>query len=138
MPSTATRFDFDCAQAGLIAGTVPTKGAGKVRAQILERQSRGGVARYHDEIGRVLRDGLADDVGDARDQRVFGEIAIGKAGIVRHIDVSRVRPHGGDLAEDGESADAGIEDQNCRSVCHRSRDQAAPNTRLKIVSTCLK
>jgi hypothetical protein len=45
--------------------------------------------------------------------------AIGERGVVGGIDVLRVRPHRGDLAENGEAAEAGIENQNGRCVVSR-------------------
>ena len=50
VPSTETRFDADCAQAGLIAGTVPTKGTEKRAAQFGQRKRGGGVAGDDDQI----------------------------------------------------------------------------------------
>ena len=65
VPSTETRFDCDAAQAGLIAGTVPTNGTLKALAQRRQRLRRGGVAGDHDEIGRMRR----DQVAHQRDRR---------------------------------------------------------------------
>ena len=94
------------------------EGHGKARAQFGERQRGGGVAGHHHQIGRVVGDRLADDIDDARDQRVFRHVAVGKAGIVGDIDEARVGPRRGDLAEHGEPADAGIEDEDGRGRRH--------------------
>ena len=83
-----------------------------MRAQVAERERRGGVAGDHDKIGRHLRDGVADHLAHAFNQRVFRLAAVRKAGIVRHIDEVRIGPRARDLAEDGETAQAGVEDQN--------------------------
>ena len=111
---------FDCAQAGLIAGTVPTKGTAKRARNSVERQRGRGVAGDHDQVGRVLRDRLAQHGGDALDQRAFGQIAIRKAGVVGQIEIARVRPRGGNLAEHGEAAQAGVEDEDGGGASSRS------------------
>ena len=41
-------------------------------------------------------------------------MAIGKKGIIGDIDVMRIAPHGDDLPQHGETAEAGIEDENGR------------------------
>jgi len=63
----------------------------------------------------MLGDGLADDVQDARDQRFFRHGAIGEGGVVGDIDEMRVGTRLGDLAEDGEAAEAGVEDEDRRT-----------------------
>ncbi len=106
VPSTDTRFVTDAAQAGLIAGTVPTNGTEKL-AQVGQHDGRGGIAGNDHQIGPVRRDQFADQADDARHQRRF--IAVGKAGIVGDIDEIGVRPRRRDLTIDGEAAEAGIE-----------------------------
>ncbi len=53
-----------------------------------------------------------DHRGDARDQRFFGERAIGEGGIVGEIDEAGIGPRHPNLAEYGEAAEAGIEDED--------------------------
>ena len=56
--------------AGLIAGTVPTKGIGKRCAQRRQHQRRGGVAGDDDEVGRdAARSGAPSTASDAGDER---------------------------------------------------------------------
>ena len=90
----------------------------KARAQFGERESRGRVAGDDDQIGRVPRDRLSDHADDARDQRVFRLIPVREAGVIREIDVTRVRTGAPHLAEYRQSADAGVEYQDCRRRWH--------------------
>ena len=78
----------------------------------------------------MLGDRLADDVEDARDQRRFRLVAVGKAGVVRDIDVARVGPRRGDLAEHGEPAEP---ESKTRMVgaARRATRQAAPEHPLE-------
>ena len=109
-------MEVEAAAAGLIAGTVPTKGhGGKGRAQIRQHQGRGRVAGDDDGVGRERIDQPADDRDDAGDQRRLRPGPVGKAGIIRRIDERRVRPRGRDFGQDGESAEAGIEHENLGS-----------------------
>ncbi len=66
-------------------------------------------------------DGVADHLDDARHQLNFRDVTIGKARVVGEIDVARVgaRPH--DLAEHGEAAEAGIQQQDGREIRHVAR-----------------
>ena len=58
---------------------------------------------------------------DALDQRRLALLAIGKEGVVGDVDVARVRPRLGDLAEDREAAEPGIEDKDGRQGRHGDR-----------------
>ena len=93
VPSTETRLVFDEAQAGLIAGTVPTKGRVGV-AQMRHDQGGRRVAGDHDEVGLVGLDQLADQRHHAGDDLVLGVVAIGEEGVVGDIDVMRVGARG--------------------------------------------
>ena len=66
----------------------------------------------------MLRDGRADNRKDARDQRVFRLVAIGKAGIVGDVNVTRAGQRRFDLAKHRETANAGIEDKDRRGLRH--------------------
>ena len=66
----------------------------KSARELGERQRGGRVARHHHQVGDVLGNRRAEDLDDARDQRLFGLVAVGKSGVVRHIDVSCVRTRG--------------------------------------------
>ena len=90
VPSTATRLLFDWAQAGLIAGTVPTKGTVK-----RDRNSREGkrgcrVAGYDNEVGLVPGDCLGEDFGDTGHEPVLSEITVGKASVIREVNIACV------------------------------------------------
>ena len=122
VPSTVTRFVTDCAHAGLIAGTVPTNGTAKSRAQFAERKRRGGVAGDDDQIGFVFADCSTEHVDNALDQPVLIQVSIGKVGVIRQINVARVGSRGLDFAEDRQTAKAGVKDKDRGSVRHiRSR-----------------
>ena len=56
VPSTETSVICEAAQAGLIAGTVPTKGSEKRCRKSVQHQGRGGVAGDHDQIRRMRID----------------------------------------------------------------------------------
>ena len=60
VPSTETSLVAEAAQAGLIAGTVPTKGTAKLRPQRRQHDGRGGVAGDHHEVRLVRRNEPAD------------------------------------------------------------------------------
>ena len=126
VPSTETRFDCEAAQAGLIAGTVPTKGKVKRCAQRGQHLHRGGVAGDHHEVGAVRRDEAFHQADDALDQLGLGDLAVGKQRIVRRIDEARIGPRARDLAEHRQAADAGIEHQDLRGT-HDAR--ASPRGR---------
>jgi hypothetical protein len=148
----------------------------KARAQMRQHQRRGGVAGDDDQVGPVRLDQLAHEVADARHKLRLAVAAVRKEGVIGDVKVTRARPRLGDFAENGQSAETGIEDENGR--CHggyryeknlatlstdRERGhsflwparpafgqqlrlgttiacsaQGVPNTRSKIVSTCLK
>ena len=101
----------ESAQAGLIAGTVPTNGNVKRLAQFRQCDCGGGVARDHDEIGALRYDQFADDLDDAGDQRRFFQSAVRKRCVVGRVHKIRVRQRRDDFAIDGEAAEAGIEYQ---------------------------
>jgi hypothetical protein len=96
VPSTDTRLVTEAAQAGLIAGTVPTKGSEKF----------------------VRRNQFAEELDDASNQFGLGQRAIGKRRVVGDVEKIRVRPRRHDLAIDGKAAEPGIEDENCLSWRH--------------------
>ena len=102
---------FDCAQAGLIAGTVPTKGTVKRARNSASASVEAVLQAMTTRSGAWSRDRVADHVDDARDQRCLRHVAVGKAGVVGDIDVTRIGPRRRDLAEHGEAAEAGIENK---------------------------
>ncbi len=118
VPSTVTCLLTERAQAGLMAGTVPTKGTRVARAQMRQHQRRGGVAGDDHEVGTVRRDQVAHQRDHARDQLRLAVAAVGKEGVVGHVDVASVRPRLHHLAKDGEAAEPGIEDENGRCSGH--------------------
>jgi hypothetical protein len=112
VPSTETRLVFDTAQAGLIAGTVPTN------AQMRHHEGGSSVAGDHDEIGRMLLDQIADQRHHAGDDGLLAVMAVGEERVVGDIDEVRVVSRRHDLAQHGEAAEAGIEDENRGTVWH--------------------
>ena len=114
VPSTDTRFVCEAAQAGLIAGTVPTKGTVKrsrssgstsVEAVLQAITTRSGAcASISSPISAITRATSAS----SRNR------AVGKQRVVRRIDEPRIGPRARDLAEHGQAADAGIEHQDAR------------------------
>ena len=129
VPSTDTSWLRDAAQAGLIAGTVPTNGTAEARAQLRQHQRRGGVAGDHHQIGPVRRDQLVHHREHALDQLGLVLPAVGKERVVGGIDEARVRPRLGDLAMDGEPAEPGIEHQDGRRGCHANGLQSSRASR---------
>ena len=85
------------------------KGHAVARAQLGKRQHRRRIAGDDHEIGLVRVNRLADDIDNARDQRAFRLIAIGKTGIVGDINEMRIGARAQHFAIDGQPADAGIE-----------------------------
>ena len=75
----------DCAQAGLIAGTVPTNGTLIFGAQVRQHDGRGGVAGDDDDVGRVRGDQFAHQRHHAGDQRLLAVLAIGEEGVIGDI-----------------------------------------------------
>ena len=74
-----------------------------------EGLGRGGVAGQDDEgaaFGEEVHDGFAGEAVDG----VVGACAVGGAGVVAEVDVVVVGLGFADLVEDGESAEAGVED----------------------------
>ena len=92
VPSTETRLVFELAQAGLIAGTVPTNGTLVGAAQVGHHKRGRGVAGDHHQNGRMARDQLAGQRHHAGDDLLLAVVAVGKERVVRDIDVVRVGP----------------------------------------------
>jgi len=90
----------------------------KAPAQMRQHKGRGGITGDNNELRRICGDQLAHENRDAIDQLRLAMVAIGKESIVRDIDVMRVGSCFGDLPEHGETAKAGIEDQNGRCIRH--------------------
>ncbi len=61
-------------------------------------------------------DQLAHEIAHALDEFRLAVTAVGKEGVVRDIDVTRVRPRLRHFAKDGEAAEPGIENEDAR--CH--------------------
>ena len=119
------RFDCDCAQAGLIAGTVPTKGTLKRVRNSASASVEAVLQAMTTRSGSWSAIRPADDVDDARDQSAFRHVAIGEGGVVGDIDVICIGPRRRDLAIDGEAAEAGIEDENGWRRLRHQRLQAS-------------
>ena len=83
-----------------------------------QHQRRSRIAGNDDQIGTVGLDQLAHEGANARDEFGLAATAVGKEGVVGDVKVARVRPRLGDFAENGQSAETGIEDENGR--CHSS------------------
>jgi hypothetical protein len=64
----------------------------------------------------VRLDQLAHEVADAHHKFRLALAAVRKEGVIGDVKVTCVRPRLGDLAENGQSAETGIEDENGR--CH--------------------
>ena len=101
-----------------MAGTVPTKGTAKRARNSASASVEAVLHATTTRSGAVFGDGVAEHVDDARDQRGFCEVAVGKARVVREIDKAGIRPGRLHLAEYREAAEAGIEDKNGRSLRH--------------------
>jgi hypothetical protein len=80
---------LEISAAGLIAGTVPTTGRSRVEAL----------------------DEAAEERGDATGDLGLGALAVREAGTVGGVDDRRVRQQRARRAEDGQSPDAGIEEE---------------------------
>ena len=112
VPSTETRRVTEAAQAGLIAGTVPTNGTENFSRSSGSTMVEAVLQAMTTRSGRCAAISSPISADDAGDQRGLVERAIGKRRVVGDIDKIGVRPRRGDLAIDGEPAEAGIEDQN--------------------------
>jgi hypothetical protein len=88
----------------------------KARAQMRQHQRRSRIAGNDDQIGMVGLDQLAHQVANARDEFGLAATAVGKEGVVGDVNVIRIGPRLGDFAENGQSAETGIEGENGR--CH--------------------
>ncbi len=75
---------------------------------------RRGIARDDDRVGRVIRNEMGHYRADARDQRGFGEPAIGKTCIVRREKAAHVRPQAHHFRQNGQATQSRIEDENVR------------------------
>ena len=98
VPSTDTRLVTELAQAGLIAGTVPTNGTANFLRNSGEHDGRSGVAGDDDEIWPLLRDEFVHQCDDARNQRRLRQRPIGERRIVGDIEKIGIadappRPH---------------------------------------------
>ena len=114
VPSTETSFDCEAAQAGLIAGTVPTKGSAKRARSAGSTSVEAVLQAMTTRSGRCVSIRSFHQAGDAFDQRGFGNLAVGKQRVVRRVDETRIGARARDLAEHGQPADAGIEHQDFR------------------------
>ena len=74
------------------------------------------MARDNDEIGVEAPDRIIDHRHDTGDQFRFVALAIGKKGGVPDIDITGVGTGGADRTEHRQTADAGIENQNGRTM----------------------
>ena len=72
VPSTAMRLVFDWAQAGLIAGTVPTKGTVKRARKSASASVEAVLQATTTRSGACSAIASADHLADAGDQRGFG------------------------------------------------------------------
>ena len=81
-------------------------------ADMRERDRRGGVARDDREPRLVAFDEASEQGGDARRELGLAFLAIGQPGIVGGIDDRRGRQQRAGRAEDGEAAEAGVEEQD--------------------------
>ena len=88
------------------------------RAQMCHHRNRHGVAGDHHKVGPVRGDQFTDQRHDPCDDRVFAVVAVGKEHVVGDIDKMRVGAHPDDLTQDGETAEAGIEQENRREGWH--------------------
>ena len=118
VPSTDTRRVSEAAQAGLIAGTVPTKGTGNRARRCGSTSVEAVLQAMTMRSGRWCLDQLAHQGDDALDQFRLALAAVGKEGIVGDVEVARVGARLGDLAEDREAAEPGIEDEDGRRGGH--------------------
>ena len=114
VPSTDTSLLCEAAQAGLIAGTVPTNGTAKRARRCGSTSVEAVLQAITTRSGRWAAISSPISGDDAGDQRRFVVTAVGKERVVGDVDEARVRPRLRDLAEHGEAAEAGIEDQNGR------------------------
>src|SRR5690606_28489244 len=92
-----------------------------------QNEGRGRVAGDDAEVRRPGGDELVEKRDDPRDQVVLVPLAIGKAVVVGDVDVRGIRENCTDGIEHGQSADAGVENED---PAHRSppspRRQAPP------------
>ena len=95
----------------MIAGTVPTKGTVK-RARNSASASVDAVLQATTTRSGACARWLADDGDDAPEQLGLRQVAIREAGVVGDIDEARVGARSRDLAEDGQAAEAGVEDED--------------------------
>ena len=132
VPSTETCLVIDAAQAGLIAGTVPTNGSAKFLRNRGSTMVEAVLQAITTRSGRCASISSPNKADDMLDQRRLGESAIGKGRIVGDVEEIGVRPRGGDLAIDREAAEAGIEHQNGLPCRHR----ATNDTRIWRLQSC--
>ncbi len=98
--------ECDFSAAGLIAGTVPTKGISGQRVRRCGSTSVEAVLQaIDDDVGNKGRCKMFDDRYNAFDDLLFGEAAVGKGRIVCSVEIVRVRAQPQDLVMDGQSAE---------------------------------
>ena len=68
-------------------------------------------------------DEIAHQPDDALDQRSLRNLSVGKQRVVRRVDELRIGTRARDLAEHGQSADAGIEHEDFRCGHEARRDR---------------
>ena len=93
-------------------------------ANVRERDRRGGVARDHREPRLIALDEPPEQRGNARREFRVALFAIGQTGIVGGVDHRRGRQQRARRAEDGEAAEAAVEEEDGGvrgRVCHRRR-----------------
>ncbi len=128
VPSTETRFVIDAAQAGLIAGTVPTNGSENCLRRSGSTMVEAVLQAITTRSGRWVSINSPIRATTRDDQRRLWQVAIGKARVVGDIEKIDVRPRRRDLAINGEPAEAGIEQQNGfarrhgATSCHEAPD----------------
>jgi len=94
----------------------PDDGDGDGLLDVFEGQGGGGVAGYDEEVGALFVEKLCAGDGVAGDGFAgFG--AVGQARSVAEVDVVGAWDEGEQRAEDGEAAEAGVEDADGGGFC---------------------
>lgn len=117
-------MDRENPAAGLIAGTVPTKGIfGEIGAQMRQHQSGSGVAGDHNGVGRIACNEPLHHLIDAFDQSRRAEAPIRKARVVGGIKTMRIGAQLRHLREHGEPAETEVENKDFGRVHVHGRSQ---------------
>ena len=125
VPRTETRRVTEAAQAGLIAGTVPTNGTVEFLAQVCSTMVDAVLQAMTTRSGRCASISSSISATTREISAVSLDRAVGKGRIVGDVEKIGVRPRRRHLAINGEAAEPGIEHQDVfRSAIARTYAKA--------------